>query len=84
MFASLARYRALRIGTFPFAYRGLIPTRGTRNHHFASAPFPCFSAAELNLRFREDSADSFWKPCQTIDTGDKNILEAPVLKLSQH
>ncbi len=44
MFASLARYRALRIGTFPFAYRGLIPTRGTRNHHFASAPFPCFSA----------------------------------------
>ncbi len=47
MFASLARYRALRIGTFPFAYRGLIPTRGTRNHHFASAPFPCFSAVEL-------------------------------------
>ncbi len=36
MFASLARYRALRIGTFPFAYRGLknITSLALRFHVF--------------------------------------------------
>jgi hypothetical protein len=40
--------------------------------------------AELKLRFRKYGGDSIRKSGQTINTGDKNILDAPILKLSQH
>jgi len=39
---------------------------------------------ELNLRFRKDSTDSTRKSGQAINTGNKNILDASILKLSQY
>ena len=40
--------------------------------------------AKLDLSFREDRANRIRKPSQAIDTGDKNILDASILKLSQY